>query len=691
MTPIPSRKRRRLSPPDAARSISPISKTVKATDPPASDDYLSNASKWNLEQDYETRPRKQKKKEKEKENTRLPIKTAEGRIEQLEVPDIKDEDRDNWLESEGEKASAIEEDEVKEYVSKVPARQQILEAKEELARIASLINEDPEEHAGGFRALGRIASSSNVTVKKLALATQLAVYRDVIPGYRIRPIAESDMTEKVSKDVRRLRAFEQSLVSSYQIYVKELTRHAKSSRGDVSEALASLATLAISCTCTLLLAVPHFNFRGDLLKILVNKLSSRRIDRNFVKCRGTLETLFRDDEDGNPSLDAMTLLTRMMKARGYRIDETLLNIFLHLRLLSEFSSKGSQNHIDKPAADENGPHGKKPKFKKEFRTKKQRKIEKERRAVAKEFKEADAVIGHEERDRMQAETLKLVFVTYFRILKARALNLMGAVLEGLAKYAHLINQDFFGDLLEALKDLTAQADISLGESEEQDSGDEDREDTKATRDSTRESLLCIITAFALLEGQDASKAATTLNLDLSFFIAFLYRMLYSLALNPDIELSAKSLHLPDPHSPSNVEPLSTKNNRINFQTTTIILLRSLSSILLPPTSTRSVPPVRVAAFSKQLMTSSLQLPEKSAVAMMGLLAQVTKTHGRKISGMWNTEERKGDGVFDPLRPDLEGSNPFATTVWEGELLRLHYCPGVRQGIKGLEKGLMDVR
>lgn len=34
----------------------------------------------------------------------------------------------------------------------------------------------------------------------------------------------------------------------------------------------------------------------------------------------------------------------------------------------------------------------------------------------------------EQRDRMQSETLKLVFVAYFRILKARVPHLMGAVL-----------------------------------------------------------------------------------------------------------------------------------------------------------------------------------------------------------------------------------------------------------------------
>ena len=696
MISVPANKRRKVTPTDYSDEETSPSTLVAESDAPGVEDFFSTAARWNLEQDYEQRPRKLKKKD--KENTRLPIKTAEGWVEQLQVPEVKEEDGDRWLASDNDEEEIQKLDaEAAEEKPKIPVRQQILEAKEEMARIASLINENPEEHAGAFRTLAQIPSSKNITIKKLALATQLAVYKDVIPGYRIRPLSEADMTEKVSKEVRRLRAFEQALVGSYQSYVKVLARYAKSSRGDVAAGQATLATVAISCACTLLLAVPHFNFRGDLLKILVQKLSGKRTDEDFVRCRETLETLFRDDEDGTPSLDAVALLTRMMKARGWRVDESVLNTFLHLRLLSEFSSKGSQNHIDKPS-EHGGISGKKPKFKKEFRTKKQRKLMKERKVVEKEFKEADATVSYEERDRMQAETLKLVFVTYFRILKARVPNLMGAVLEGLAKYAHLINQDFFGDLLEALKDLTAQADALLNENDEEDKeadadvdadADDDEDDEAARRDATRESLLCIITAFALLEGQDASKAAATLSLDLSFFIAHLYKTLYSLALNPDIELSAKSMHLPNPHGPSHMP--STTNNKVNVQTTTVLLLRSLSSILLPPASTRAVPPVRVAAFTKQLLTSSLQLPEKSALAMLGLMTKVTKTHGRKISGMWNTEERRGDGVFDPLRVDLEGSNPYASTVWEGELLRLHYCPGVREGARGIEKTILDVK
>ncbi|RDW65393.1 hypothetical protein BP5796_10085 [Coleophoma crateriformis] len=677
MARIPAVKRRKLTPPPTDEGES-SSSTLEAV--PDTNSFFKQASSWNLEQDYENRPRKGKKQD--KESTRLPIKTSDGQVQQVEAPEeVAEEQSDlEWLAEDG----SDEEEEVEEVKKpEVPMRQQILEAKEEMARIAMMLNEDPEENGGAFKSLAQFGQSKNTTIKKLALATQLAVYKDVIPGYRIRPLSEQDMEVKVSKEVKKLRAYEQSLVGGYQAYIRELAKLAQSGKSGTSrDGGPSLGSIAIACACTLLTSVPHFNFRGELLKILVNKLAGRKVDNDFVKCRETLETLFQNDEDGTPSLDAVSLITKMMKSKGYRVDESVLNTFLHLRLLKEFSWKASTNHVDKESMD----GGKQLKQKRVFRTKKERKLAKERKVVEKEMVQADASVTHEERDRMQSETLKLVFVTYFRILKIRSPNLMGAVLEGLARYAHLINQDFFGDLLEALKDLIGHAES--GDDVEAEEGE--REDTEDTRNLTREALLCIITAFALLEGQDAAKAQATLSLDLSFFVTHLYRTLYALALNPDIELSAKSLHLPDPNNPS-APPLAAANNKINIQTTTVLLLRSLSSVLVPALGARAVPPLRIAAFTKQLLTSSLQLPEKSAIAMMGLLGKVTKTHEKKVAALWNTEERRGDGQFDPLGQEVEGSNPFATTIWEGELLRKHFSPAVRDGVKVMEKNILGLR
>ena len=725
----PPTKRRRVSPPHERGASRPKpanddSETFSAEEDgddltllQDSNSFAKSASNWDLEeQAYERRPRKHAK---DKENLRLPIKTADGRVEDAPVPAPQKDDGDQSDSSLGSDATDTPGTEVDdEDESRAPApetkqsqasrREKILEAQEELARIASLINEDPEEHISALKTLTQITESPMPEVTKLGLATQLAVYKDVVPGYRIRPLPQDELGAKISKDVRQLRNFEQTIVRGYQTYVQELSRLAKldksSKKGEETGSQQNLSqddkkglvSVATFCACNLLTSVPHFNLRSDLLKIAIDRLSDRRPkageDPNFQTCARALEQLFTEDDEGNASLEAVTMLSKMIKARDYRVNEGVINLFLHLRLLSEFSQKASTEQVDGSGSKEKGKkskgNGQKEslnhvkKRDREFRTKRLRKALKERKGIEKEMKEADAIVTHEERDKKQAETLKLVFAIYFRILKARVPNLMGATLEGLVRYAHLINQEFFGDLLESLKDLIGE--INTQEREEQHTGDEDLENEVeddddapigVSRNTTLESLLCIITAFGLLQGQDASSAANSLGLDLNFFVNHLYRTLHPLALTADIEKSS---------SVSKSNPIG-RSKTVDHSTPSTLLLRSLSAALLPAKSV-TVPPTRLAAFLKQTLTTSLQSPEKTSTALQSLMQQAIKKHGKRagLRGMFRTEERRNNGMHDGVTGDPEGSNPFAATVWEGELLRLHFCPEVRDGWKGME-------
>jgi nucleolar complex protein 3 len=62
----------------------------------------------------------------------------------------------------------------------------------------------------------------NPTIRKLSLAALMAVYKDIIPGYRIRPLTEEEQNIKISKEIKKLRGFEQGLLAGYQIYVENL-------------------------------------------------------------------------------------------------------------------------------------------------------------------------------------------------------------------------------------------------------------------------------------------------------------------------------------------------------------------------------------------------------------------------------------------------------------------------------------
>lgn len=662
-------KRRRLTPPTDDNAVS---ETVKSSE------LFHRAADWDLEQDYEQRLRAKRG----KESTRLPIKTTEGRLERIQEPVmVTGGDSDSFLgsDSDHEEDRETPPTDEPEGPASPPTREQILAAKEDLARIAGLINEDPEEHAGSFKKLAQVGDArSHPSIQKLALATQTAVYKDVIPGYRIRAYKDEDLGTKVSKEVRMTRQYEQALVSGYQAFIGQLATIAKSRLS--GEEQASLRTVAINCACALLLAVPHFNFRTELLSLLVREVASREYSPAFLKCIDTLERFFAQDEDGAPSLEAVNLLTKMMKNKEYRVRQEVLNTFFHLRLLSELSANSGAVNGERPGRLSQF-HGRKiKKEKREHRSKKERKLARERHAVEKDFKDAEATVNYEEREKVQSETLKLMFVTYFRILKARTPDLIGAVLEGLAKYAHLINQDLFGDILEALKDIINQMDDeTVGNEDADEAAESTLLDAVEVRNRTRESLLSTQTAFTLLSGQDVSKSASALHLDLSFFTSHIYRTLYPLALDADIELGPKSQRLPDPHAPSS------RSNAVNISTPVLLLLRVLTSILLTPS--QPPPTVTAASFYKRLLTALLQLPEKSTLALLKVMTEVANRHGRKIEALWFSDERKGDGVYRGESSGIEASNVFAvgSGVWEAELLRKHYCPAVREGVIAIDK------
>ena len=691
MARMPAKKRRKLSPPGS-----------RGLDVSFTDERLKDG--WTVEQHYETKPGKTNQ---QRESSRLPIKTADGIVQRVSAPVLQDE-------GDSISDSDTSEEELPSGAAAggppLSVAEEFLQAQEDMARIATRIIQEPEEHIGGLKTLAQYAQSQNVQVKKLAVATQMAVFKDIIPGYRIRP--RNEMEEKLSKEVRMVRTYEQSLLGSYETYVQELGTIAKGTSGDASQEAIDLVSVASSCACKLMLSASHFNFREDIIKIVVRKLSGKPLGRDFARCRTTIETLFQDDEDGGPSFEAVVALTRLIKARNYRVDESVVNTLLYLRLLTEAAFKGSHRSVDNPDS-ENGR--KIPKKKREFRTKGQRKHMKEAKKVEKEFQETDAVASRKETDRLQAEVLKLVFGTYLRILKARSKNLTGAVLEGLAKFSHLINQDFFGDLLEVLREIATQAsqeldptlDSNADKTPDSNAPDHPRSPDVATL--TRTTLLATTTAFSLLSAQDLSFLA----LDLSFFTSHLYTLLLPLCLDPDIEKSSRAPK-PDPSPATNEAssadtPTSTPP-KVNHATSATLLTRALSASLLAPPSQIAVS--HLAAFQHRLSaTLALHAPPRTALAALALVQSVllrrtpalhggpaksaaaaataagaSGGRGATLAGLWSTEARRGDGTWDPEAGLRDGGCvPFCGTVWAGELLRLHYANGVREREGELEK------
>lgn len=592
--------------------------------PSAKKRAVKEANESDEEMDYETRPRKVASEWTRKDyHTKLPIKLPGGKIHQVDEEEKESSDEEEVV-TEAPAAveeSEEEEEEEEEEEAKLTKKEYIIKKKEELALIAGNLQGDPEEYVGQLRTLRTIYREDNVIVKKLALLTQLAVYKDIIPGYRIRPLTALEEETQVSRDVKKMREYEKSLLSNYEMYLKDLT--VLLSRRKTEED-ASLALVATRCLCELLIAKTHFNFRLEIMVAVVTRMSTVKWNEGAELCKKTLLTVFENDESGKSSLDAVKMIIRMVKSKGFAISENVINVFLHLRLKDEMAHNYT-SHNDDSKVGQKRKNNNKP-----FMTKKARKTAKETKEIEKEFQEAEAIVSKEEKDKNHTETLKLIFAFYFRILKKQTSSpLLPAVLEGLSRFAHLISVDFFDDLLNALREVMHSF--------------EDSNDISRTSSGTRKRLLCIITAFQLLSGQGEA-----FNYDLRDFYTEIYNILFKASFHTKIEEKPESQQ----------------------QTESEMLVKGLELMFLRK---RQIPVNRLAAFTKRFALVALNMPNKTVLQCLTLVDRLIKKDHR-LDALLQSEDRASSGIYAPLLEDPELCNPFGTSLYELFLYQNHYDP-----------------
>ncbi|AMD22766.1 HHL004Wp [Eremothecium sinecaudum] len=613
---------------------------------------LSSKTWENEEQDYELKPRNMKNDEKDFVEG-LPIKVngkVERKVREVKRPAKPEEDSSSEEEEEDQKDEDSEDVE-SSHDYHFDTEEKIIEMKELIAELVANITEEPEEHTAALSRLRKMALSKNSNTSKFSILALVTVWKSIIPGYKIRPLSEIEKKEKVSKEVAKLRAFEQNLVLNYKHYVDHIGKLARAANNQ-SPIEVSLGNVAATAATELAENFPQFNFRSDVLLIIIRRVCkpNPKNDPIFLKAVKVLETLLNDDDEGNVSLEVIRLLSRTLKSRKYNVDESVLNVLLNLDILNDYNPNTA---TDEPA---------RIKIKKKNRvhlSKKERKARKEMKIIGEEMRKAEQAVSAEERERNQAEILKSLLALYLNILKSNEPRLIGSVLEGLSKFGHMANLDLLGDFLTVMKEMIADANID-----------------QLSSDEVRKILLCIVTAFSLVSSHNHMKV----HIDLSSFVNVLYAILPYVALDADIEFSYKTLRLADPLNNELVKP------SVNVSTKAELLLKSLDHVFF---RSRSGTNQRATAFTKRLYMTMQNTPEKTSIAILKFLDKLMSKYP-EIGGMYSTEDVIGNGNFYMEADDPARSNPEAATIWESALLSKHYCPTVVKGVRALitrSKGL----
>ncbi|KAM4030228.1 nucleolar complex protein 3 homolog [Anomaloglossus baeobatrachus] len=581
---------------------------------------------------YEKTPRRMKFEPEKEVIHLLPIKDKSGIIPQsMEKPVGPSENHDEEEEMDVEEPEVVSAEPVpvRSTEELIAHRRAALEEKKvHIASLASAILADPENSIKKLKELRSMLmeqdSTVAVTIRKLVLISLMEIFKDIAPTYKIRPLTEEEKNARVKKETQKLREFEEGLVSQYKFYLESLEQiikdwkqmKAKKSEVVSLKAYKGLAEVAVMCLCELMLSLSYFNFHNNIIVLVVPLVTEqcRKICDMSVEA---VKKLFRQDKLGHASLAAVKIISGLVKRRSYCVRPEVLRIFLHLRIKEVEVKKD---------VDDIAPKQKMMTYKDKRNnlSRMQRKWKKAEEKLEREMLEAEASESKEKKLKLHTETLNIVFLTYFRILKrAQKSVLLPAVLEGLAKFAHLINLEFFDDLLVVLNKLIESGDLSY-----------------------RESLHCVQTAFNILSGQ-----GDVLNIDPLNFYTHLYKTLYGLSAG------------------------STNDD-------TVIALQCLEMMLTK--RRKQVSQQRALSFIKRLSILALNVLPNSCIGLLstnrGLLQTFPKTD------ILLDNESQGSGLYLPELDEPEYCNAQNTALWELHILQRHYHPVVRDFAAHLRAG-----
>uniref|UniRef100_A0A3P8UJ36 Nucleolar complex protein 3 homolog n=1 Tax=Cynoglossus semilaevis TaxID=244447 RepID=A0A3P8UJ36_CYNSE len=577
---------------------------------------------------YEKVPRKMTRTEEKEVIHLLPIKDKTGIIPQsLERVITRPHEEEEQEEELEEAAEESEEEEAltAEQIERLRV-EKIKQKKLQIATLASAIISAPYSNIKCLKELRGLLMETDpcvaVTVRKLVMVSLMEIFKDITPTYRIRPLTAEEKATKVKKETQQLREFEEGLVSQYKFYLENLEQTVKDwkqqkkkrSQAVGFQSYQGLAEVAARCLCELLLALPHFNFHNNIIVTLV-PLMNDPTNQISDMCCDAIRKLFQQDKVGEASLATVRVISGFVKSLNYNVRPAVLRSLLSLRIKEVEMKKDIQSTAPKKKFMDY-------KEKKKNLSRMQRKWKKAEEKLEKELLEAEATESKDKKLKLHTETLNIVFLVYFRILKkAQKSVLLPAVLEGLANFAHLINLEFFDDLLNVLQNIIQSGDRT-----------------------NRENLHCIQTVFTILSGQ-----GDVLNIDPLTFYSQLYKILVKLHAGHD-DIS--------------------------------ILLRCLDSMLTR--RRKQVSLQRAMAFIKRLSMLSLHTLPNASVGLLS--ANRAAMHAFPKSDFLLDNEVHGSGFYLPELEEPEHCNAQNTALWELHTLQRHYHPVVRQFAVHLSHG-----
>ena len=476
-----------------------------------------------------------------------------------------------------------------------------------------------------------------LALHRLIAKAATKIFGDIIPSYRIKQNQQEEST-KLSRDVIRLRQYERNFSNIYKnCYLDYLKRMLDCVKNKPASTFYTnlieteprdrvlLAETAVECFGKVLVAHPHFNYRDQVMANLVEFNAQTKHAKCAEIAHKYLCKALKSDKLGEVSLEVVSIICELTKKRKLSVSSLLFKTLLELRLIDVKTADNEEKEKRRIAKEKLAAMKKK-------QSRKERKRDKKMKKLKNDLLETEAHITTDQKLKYHRTILKKLFVTYFRLLKyhedllgerretKKFVKLLPPVLEGISKFAHLIDVSLCNDMFPLINRLLENRDVT-----------------------TNCKVHCLSTVFVMYKSLETELG----KVDPESFYKHFYITLTNLNAN---ELSDEEFH--------------SLNSCIHL----MFIKRA-----------RQVSNKRYCAFIRRLLVLTLNLPAKFVVPLLESIRIMFLQRPNTAALLDSTNcSNFGSGQFDLELDDPDFSHADSSVAWELHMLRNHTDANIRE-------------
>lgn len=457
-------------------------------------------------------------------------------------------------------------------------------------------------------------------IRKLAMVSIVEIFKDLIPEYRLGIIDTS--TQKLRKNTLARVSYENELLLHYKKFLvlcegfaqEMLRRKHTNCTAETQE----ISATAVQSMCDLLIGHPYFNYNMNVAQMLVSMLNCdlENVRKTVHSC---FAEIFKTDNRYDLSKHIVRHINQLVKKKQHHVHPEMVSCLKYLQIkdVNVEAEVKKEMKLKKLEAHKSRVIN---------LSRQERKRKKKLAELERELFETKAEESKQIKQTKLTDLTKLVFTIFFRILKtAPKSKLLSVTLEGLSKFAHAINVEFFSDLIEVMNSLLSMENLGY-----------------------REQLHCIQTVFTILRGQ-----GELLNIDPARFYTHLYK---------------------------NLLRVHAGKNESDFES----VLITLDNVLLKRRN--NITYHRYLAFIKRIAMMALQLSHFGALGCLAVIKSGMILNS-SLDILLDTDRTLGSGKYNSEVEEPEFCNANCTLLYELATLARNYHPTVRRLARNVLAGV----